>query len=1104
MKQETHIDRVLLDKNNVILYGVPVYLIITIVFFLFYFILAKNSEERLISKGEKAILMMKGKQENALLEIQEDLYFLSNLQHIKNWSSNKKESTKDLNEFMRVRTNYDHLRIIDLSGQEVVRINNKKSIRIVDSTHLQMKGNKDYFEESTVLKQNEFYSSPISLNRENGKIEVPYNPVFRVLTPLYNKEVKTGYICINYKVKNLLNNFDLGILPIGSFDIKDANNNFLTSLLGEKTPKAASILPESTSEKEKYVFQDITTYEDEHYRYMATPLSWSSNTTNKNADVLRQNESSNQQFTLFQSIPKRIISAASNDILFIFISAFLLFSLFYIFTLRYLYLQRRKSLLSEVQFQSIFNKTSTFINLLTPDGILLEVNDTALQFGGFTREQAVGMKFWEAPWWSIDGETKKQLQQAITQAGEGNEVQYDVDILGGKGEIITIDFTLNPVIDKKGTVIHLITEGKNITERKGLHDAMEEQNLQFRSMQQLSRTGAWSVNIKTNEVFWDDMVYNIHEEPTNKIITLEKGIEYYREDHRPIINKVLETAIEENKPWDVESVIISATGKEKWVRSLGYPVFEENQLIALRGTFTDIDVRKRQEQHITENEKQLRLALQTANLGLWDWKIQEDQLNWDESTRSIFDVEKENVPNTISGWEEHLHPEDLETFKKAVENSLQATEDLDIEFRIQTQENTVRYIKCLATLLTEDSEPKRLIGVCSDISARIVNRQKIEELNQSLEEKVLIRTKELIQTKSELEQQLNLLGVTAMVSETNLRGEIMKANASFCKKSGYSLEELVGARHSKLKSNVHSKEMYDNIWLTISQGGTWQGELCNKNKNGELYWVHATLQPFLNENGEISRYVGVFFDVTELKTTSEQLASMNRRLDTANKELETFSYSVSHDLKAPLRALQGFSKNLVKNYSDSLDETGVRWLHFIQDNASRMDTLIADILSFSRINKAVTKKDKFDMRHIIEHKADTLKQVYKKPHEITIADNLPNITSDQSMIEMVWQNLLDNAFKYSQKKEFVSIAIWAEEKDSHVTYFIKDNGNGFDMKYYDKIFGVFQRLHSNEEFEGTGVGLANVHRIIQKHKGSIEAYSEPNKGATFQFSLPKK
>jgi signal transduction histidine kinase len=235
-----------------------------------------------------------------------------------------------------------------------------------------------------------------------------------------------------------------------------------------------------------------------------------------------------------------------------------------------------------------------------------------------------------------------------------------------------------------------------------------------------------------------------------------------------------------------------------------------------------------------------------------------------------------------------------------------------------------------------------------------------------------------------------------------------------------------------------------------------------------------------------------------LETTIKQ---RTQDLEIVNKELEAFSYSVSHDLRAPLRSINGFARILLEDYGHVLDRDGMSTLDTIIRNGERMGQLIDDLLAFSQLGRKNVAKVNLDMNQIASTVAEELKGHYENRSEVLIKP-LPPIAGDSSMIRQVMQNLISNALKYSLKKEKAIIEIGAYSSGNENTYFVKDNGAGFNMKYYDKLFGVFQRLHNSSEFEGTGVGLALVHRIITKHGGRIWAEGKENEGATFYFSLP--
>jgi signal transduction histidine kinase len=226
-------------------------------------------------------------------------------------------------------------------------------------------------------------------------------------------------------------------------------------------------------------------------------------------------------------------------------------------------------------------------------------------------------------------------------------------------------------------------------------------------------------------------------------------------------------------------------------------------------------------------------------------------------------------------------------------------------------------------------------------------------------------------------------------------------------------------------------------------------------------------------------------------------------LNNANKELESFSYSVSHDLRAPLRIIDGFAKILSEEYKDKFDNEGRRFVTAIRSNAQHMGQLIDDLLNFSRVSRQELAIHEVDMSKIVSQTIESFKVIDK----ILLADiqigPIVNAKCDEHLIKQVWINLVSNALKYSRKKEQPSIKISSEETDTEIIYTVSDNGVGFDMEFSNKLFGVFQRLHKVSEFEGTGVGLALVTRIVTRHKGRVWAYSEIGKGATFYFCLPK-
>jgi PAS domain S-box-containing protein len=276
-----------------------------------------------------------------------------------------------------------------------------------------------------------------------------------------------------------------------------------------------------------------------------------------------------------------------------------------------------------------------------------------------------------------------------------------------------------------------------------------------------------------------------------------------------------------------------------------------------------------------------------------------------------------------------------------------------------------------------------------------------------------------------------------------------------------------------------------------------------RKSTGKIRFVHERCQHFKNASGTIIRSVGMVHDITEHKRVEEVLENRSQQFEAANRELESFSYTVSHDLRAPLRAIDGYSRMILKKHADKFDADALDKFNVIRDNTRMMGQLIDDLLAFSRLGRAQLSAVTLDIEGLIGEVWEEIKAINPDRKMVLKIAKIPSCRGDRGLIKQVLVNILSNAVKFTRGREEALIEAGGYVKDGVSVYYVRDNGVGFDMQYHDKMFGVFQRLHSADEFEGTGVGLAIVQRIVHRHGGRVWAEGESDKGACFFYSLPE-
>lgn len=362
--------------------------------------------------------------------------------------------------------------------------------------------------------------------------------------------------------------------------------------------------------------------------------------------------------------------------------------------------------------------------------------------------------------------------------------------------------------------------------------------------------------------------------------------------------------------------------------------------------------------------------------------------------------------------------------------------------------------------------------------------------------------KELLEKNMALEQSALLINNSADIIGIldPATWKFVQVNPAFAATLGYTAEEVKELSVPSVLSEAGSLPLID----VASMSDRLSFETPVHTKHGEekyLQW-HVVVKD--------QRWFVNVRDITSQRKAEESISRLNdtlrenlAQLESANKELESFSYSVSHDLRAPLRSMDGYTKILQEEYGDRLDGEGKRYLSHILNNTRKMGNLIDDLLKFSRMGRKDIQKSEVAVERLVKSMLSEMISANGVAAEVKLGE-LPPVHADYSLLTQVWTNLLSNALKYSSKSERPVVEVGSERQNGEVIYYVRDNGVGFDMRYADKLFGVFQRMHKPEDFEGTGVGLAIVQRIVVKHGGRVWATAEVNKGATFYFALPDR
>ncbi|MFV8370610.1 PAS domain-containing protein [Flavobacterium sp. LB2R40] len=495
----------------------------------------------------------------------------------------------------------------------------------------------------------------------------------------------------------------------------------------------------------------------------------------------------------------------------------------------------------------------------------------------------------------------------------------------------------------------------------------------------------------------------------------------------------------------------------------------------------NVTLEKEVAQNLIEGNKLLDESQNIAKIGSWKFDLINNDLVWSKGHYRIFELENLPTDQLYEAYRGRVHKDDLAKLDEVSENVIKTGKDFKINYRIVFPDHRVKHILEIGQpFKNEKGEVTELKGIVEDITDITL-----------AEEKIAQKSKEITDIRSALDE-------SAIVSISDQKGLLTYVNNNFCKISKYPKSELIGKDQRSITGHF-PKEFAKQILKTIVNGNIWKGEMRNLAKDGSYYWEKATIVPFLDEKKRPYQYISISTDITDQKIAEENLNDALLNLEKKNQELDQFAYVVSHDLKAPLRAINNLSEWIVEDMPEMPKDVSANF-DLLRGRVLRMENLINGVLDYSRIGRTKIEKEQVDLKLMLNQIIDSI--VPTEGFEVTIGDNFPVIDAERILLQQVFSNLISNSVKYNDKPIGKIECHYKSLPDFH-QFTIKDNGPGIAKEYHKKVFKVFQTIEARDVKESTGIGLSIVKKIIEEKGGDIHIESTENQGCSFIFTFPK-
>jgi PAS domain S-box-containing protein len=737
---------------------------------------------------------------------------------------------------------------------------------------------------------------------------------------------------------------------------------------------------------------------------------------------------------------------------------------------------------NEAHFRMLYQNAPVAYQSLDAHGNFLEVNQTWLDMMGYEREEVIG--YWFGDFLvRTQSDLFRERFPRFKEIGQIHNLEFDMERKDGR--VVTVAFEGRIGYDNEHIFRQTHCVMRNVTEIKRAENALRESELRYRTLFDEAVEGIVLADRASGMVRDCNQAFlaltgcekaELAGRPLDAFVITDKGA--------PESNG-LGLQIPSESSGFAEAQIRAKSGERKIVEIKTKDLELDGEVVQ-QYFFHDITARKHAEE---ERNRLFELSMDMLCVGGFDGYFKQINPAWN-LTLGWSDHEMLAMP-----WLDLVHPEDRSATLKAWEDLRKGVAMRAFENRFRCKDASYRWLSWNSIPLVEDAMVFAVVRDTTDL------RKAVEAVRDS-EERL----------------RFAMEGANDGLWDVQMKTGAFFLSPRGCEILGYQTDEIgavakvwnelvhpddLAATNARLKDHIQGRlDVFEVEQRLRMKDGCWKWVLCR----GKI----VKRDP----DGTPVRIAGTHSDITKRKKAEDELKTLNAelerrvlerttQLEAANKELEAFAYSISHDLRAPLRAINGFSNILIRDYEAGLNPEASRFLQLVSANAQKMGRLIDDLLAFSRLSRQSLRKQTVNTADLVQTAlAESVEQKSGRQIEVRVGD-LPACQADPALLKQVWINLLSNAFKYTRHCEaaVIEVGVLAGQGDS-ITFFVRDNGAGFDMQYAGKLFGVFQRLHREDEFEGTGVGLAIVQRIVQRHGGRVWAEGRLKQGASFYFTLP--